>query len=301
MPDFNIVKSNLAYFLIYQSCDDDGRRNVSWHVFNMSRVAKSSVRLNARHARVHIANADFIHPGRFFTPPLADPQENHVTGIIHLQTVNYDIFNKSTIDCFQCNGRTIGIIDGILNNLDIFKTTKRSCAEFYAVRACPDPVVINADIAAEEFRVVRLQANAVVCRIYEGIGYGDAVTIDNIYTVLITEIFVFNRYLIDSKVLTLVVSLVPACRIAQNNFFNSNITAATHINVHRPRFCLWSSITKRIFNEPLLNSSDKIPGHLLALSIYHAFTCNSNILLLNRKDQRSPGVRFIINWLQPTK
>ena len=78
---------------------------------------------------------------------------------------------------------------------------------------------------------MRFETDSIIGSIEKRIADSDTITIYDIYTVIIPVRFTINIYIIYNDLPTLVVGLIPTCRIVHPYSFNSYISTFSKINI----------------------------------------------------------------------
>ena len=178
-----------------------GGEDISRHIFNRTFIFIPGIRFAGSYFCRYIIYSDIFQSSFFPTDTFAYSQKNNIASIQNLQAVGFYIFNKSTIHCFQRNGRTIGVKYFILYYPDISETSQRSRSKLNSIGAGTNGTIPDQDILTNTFWVMRFQANAIICRINIRIGYSYTVAIHNINSIIVPERPAVNSDTVDRRFL----------------------------------------------------------------------------------------------------
>ena len=202
--------------------------------------------------------------------------------------IYFDVFDQSTIDCCKCYGRTIRIIYLDVFHFEVTETTSRYRPEFQATGTRTSHTVLDNHVLTHAVRIMRFKAKRIIRRIDKRVFQHNAVTVYHIDTVIIPIGFAIHVDSVDIKILTLVVCLVPACRVPQGDILDCHILAFTEIDVLRTVRLVRTAQFQWIFVDTPLDIVHHIVGCLKTTPVNRPFPRYTNILLLDCENHRHP-------------
>ena len=140
---------------------------------------------------------------------MTETDEEGVAGVFGFYVPDVDLGQASAVDGFECDGRTVGIIDGEVFHCDMMKTAAAGSAKFERACAASDPAMFDIDVIAAIVAVFRFETDAVIVGIEEAVGQPDVFAVDEIDAIVVPERIAFDLDAVDDHVATAFVILDP--------------------------------------------------------------------------------------------
>ena len=144
---------------------------------------------------------------------------------------------------------------------------------------------------------MRFETDDIVRRIKIGVFNGYPVTIDDVDSVVVPVCFAIYIDTIYIHILTLVVGLVPAGRVAKSDTGDGDVDTLPEVDILRPSPLPGPVEQELIFKNAAVDQADQVVGRSESPSVYGPFTGNSDVLLIHGKNHGGPldfGVNHII-------
>ena len=198
--DLHILDRHVPDRLALQA-HDAARQHITRLVLERrSLVIHPVVRLVDRNLRIEVADRDVLHPAGLVAPALTHVQIDRIGRIVGLQAVHQDVFGETAVYALDRDRRAEGIVNNIVQDLDVAETADAEGTELDAAGAGRDGVVPHDDIIVADILVVGFQADAVIGRIDETVLDHGVRAVHDIETVIVPEGAAVQGHAVDQQV-----------------------------------------------------------------------------------------------------
>ena len=202
--------------------------------------------------------------------------------------VHGDVLDLGTVHGRKRNGRAVGIENGHVADGEILETALRDRSELDAVRAGSTHAVLQEDVLAHVVGGMGLEAEDIVGRIDVAVPDDHVLAVHDVDAVVVPVRFAIDPNPLYINVVALVIGLVPAARILQEDILDGHAVALPEVDVLGTVHLVGPVQLEGILKEAAMDVFHHVVGHGEAPSVDGTAARNADIFLLEGEDHAGP-------------
>ncbi len=203
--------------------------------------------------------------------------------------VHRDVFDLGTVHGRKRNGRAVGIENGHVADGEILETALRDRSELDAVRAGSTHAVLQEDVLAHVVGGMGLEAEDIVGRIDVAVPDDHVLAVHDVDAVVVPVRFAIDPNPLYINIVALVIGLVPAARILQEDILDGHAVALPEVDVLGTVHLVGTVQFEGILKEAAVDVFHHVVGHGEAPSVDGAAARDADIFLLEGEDHAGPA------------